>query len=134
VRVRAPVFDEAILHVTLDLDDVRRARADSPLLNDLRVALPHLLESLERVRREEPARLDFDAARDDGRGASHELVRADERGAGAADGMGTPDVGSPGAATSPTIPDPVADAPADAAGDAPDRGERGERDAGGPPR
>jgi len=119
VRVRAPVFDEAILHVTLDLDDVRRARADSPLLNDLRVALPHLLESLERVRREEPARLDFDAARDDGRGASHELVRADERGAGAADGMGTPDVGSPGAATSPTIPDPVADAPADAAGDAP---------------
>jgi NAD+ synthetase len=113
VRVRAPVFDEAVLHVTLDLDDVRRARADSPLLNDLRVALPHLLESLDAARREAPARLDYDPAPADAAGpASHELVQADERGAAAPDGMGTPDVGSPGAVDSPTIPDPVADAPA----------------------
>jgi NAD+ synthetase len=110
VRVRAPVFDEALVHVTLDLDDVRRARADSPLLNDLRVALPHLLESLDRVRRETPVRLDYDPPAADRR-ASHELVQADERGAGAPDGMGTPDVGSPGAVASPTVPDPVADAP-----------------------
>ena len=120
VRVRAPVFDEAVLHVTLDLDDLRRARADSPLLNDLRVALPHLLESLDRVRREAPTRLEFDPAT--AGAGSHELVHVDERGARAggqpADGMGTPDVGSPGAVESPTVPDPVADAPVDAPTDA----------------
>ena len=111
VRARAAVFDEQILHVTLDLADVRRARADSPLLSDLRVGLPHLLGALARTEDGHPRPLAYDAAADEG-DAPQPLVRADARGdAPARVPLGTPDVGSPGATTSPTIPDPVTDAP-----------------------
>lgn len=107
VRARAGVFDEEVLQVTLDLDDIGRVRADSPLLSDLRVGLPHLLGALDRAEagRERPLAYDPPAPEAD---APHALVRADAPGALA---FGTPDVGSPGAATSPTIPDPVVDAP-----------------------
>ena len=111
VRVRAPVFEEAIVSITVELADLARARADSPLLNDLRTALPHLLENLDAVRRAVPARLAYDPAGPEGE--AHGLVRADERGRGAAagappaDGRGTPDVGSPGAVQSPSVPDPA---------------------------
>lgn len=50
VRARAPVWDESMMTITLDLDDLVRARADAPLLSDLRVALPHVLETVRRVR------------------------------------------------------------------------------------
>src|SRR5687767_9828131 len=49
MRVRAPVWDEAILTATIDLGDLARARSDTPLLADLRTALPHLRELLEAV-------------------------------------------------------------------------------------
>lgn len=49
VRARAPLWDEAVLTVPLDLDDITRARASSPLLADLRTMLPHLVRSLERA-------------------------------------------------------------------------------------
>lgn len=49
VRARAPLWDEAVLPVSLDLDDITRARASSPLLADLRTMLPHLVRSLERA-------------------------------------------------------------------------------------
>ena len=42
LRVRAPVWDEAIVTATIDLGDLARARADAPLLADLRTALPAL--------------------------------------------------------------------------------------------
>jgi NAD+ synthase (glutamine-hydrolysing) len=48
-RVRAPVWDEAIITATIDLGDLARARADTPLLADLRTALPHLRELLDAV-------------------------------------------------------------------------------------
>jgi NAD+ synthetase len=60
VRARAPLWEEAMVVTTLDGADVARARADTPLLSDLRVQLPHLLATLEAVRRGEPARLEFD--------------------------------------------------------------------------
>ena len=50
-RVRAPVWDEAIVTATIDLADLARARADAPLLADLRTALPHLRELLDSVDR-----------------------------------------------------------------------------------
>jgi NAD+ synthetase len=103
VRARAPVFDEAIVSITVDLGDLARARADSPLLNDLRVAMPHLLRMVDEVQRSAPVGLAYDAATP--RGATHGLVRADESAGGADSGRGTPDVGSPGAAQSPTVPD-----------------------------
>jgi NAD+ synthetase len=49
IRVRAPVWDEAIVTATIDFGDLARARADAPLLADLRTALPHLRELLEAV-------------------------------------------------------------------------------------
>lgn len=48
VRVRAPVFDDAIITLTLDLEDIDRARADMPMLADLRNALPHLRAEMDR--------------------------------------------------------------------------------------
>lgn len=49
VRIRAPLWDEAIVTATIDLDDLHRARADMPLLSDLRTAMPHIRVDLERV-------------------------------------------------------------------------------------
>ncbi|HET7584474.1 MAG TPA: NAD+ synthase [Gemmatimonadaceae bacterium] len=49
LRARAPLWDESVLTATIDLADITRARADTPLLSDLSVELPHLLQSLERV-------------------------------------------------------------------------------------
>jgi len=60
VRTRAPVWDESLLVVTLDLDDLVRARADAPLLSDLRVALPHVLETVRRVQEGAPVILSYD--------------------------------------------------------------------------
>lgn len=50
VRARAPIWDDHLLVATVDLDDLVRARSDAPLLADLRVALPHLLENLHAIR------------------------------------------------------------------------------------
>ncbi|MCC6245918.1 MAG: NAD+ synthase, partial [Gemmatimonadaceae bacterium] len=74
VRSRAPVWDESMLVVTLDLDDLVRARAEAPLLSDLRVALPHVLDTIRRVQDGTPVSLSYDgpepAAADLLRGAS----------------------------------------------------------------
>jgi len=49
VQARAPLFEEALLPVTIDLGDVARVRADVPLLADLRTALPGLQGALARL-------------------------------------------------------------------------------------
>jgi predicted amidohydrolase len=41
VRARAPLWDETIMSITLDPDDVTRARSDTPLLTDLQTMMPH---------------------------------------------------------------------------------------------
>jgi len=46
VLARAPVFEEDLLQLTVDLDEVPRVRAEYPLLSDLRSRLPHLLQGL----------------------------------------------------------------------------------------
>lgn len=48
IAVRGPLFEESLVTADLDLDRITRARADSPLLADLEVGLPHLLKGLER--------------------------------------------------------------------------------------
>lgn len=48
VLLRGPVFEEGVLSLTLDLDEITRVRAESPLLSDLEVRLPHLVEALAR--------------------------------------------------------------------------------------
>nr|MCU0649084.1 NAD+ synthase [Gemmatimonadaceae bacterium] len=72
VRMRLPVWDEAIVSLTVDLSDLVRARSDAPLLNDLRVALPHLLDEIAAVRAGRPGRVAFDGA---ARGAVPSTVR-----------------------------------------------------------
>ncbi len=62
VRIRGPLWEEALVSAPLDLADLTRARADMPLLADLRVALPHLLASLDRIQRGTGAPLAFDGA------------------------------------------------------------------------
>lgn len=49
VRLRAPVFDEGMVTLTLDLGDLDRARADTPMLSDLRTALPFLMRGLDEA-------------------------------------------------------------------------------------
>jgi NAD+ synthetase len=49
VRVRAPLFEESLLPAAVDLADLARARADAPLLSDLRTRLPDLRAALDRA-------------------------------------------------------------------------------------
>lgn len=55
LRSRGPEWEEAALVTTLDLGDIGRSRADTPLLADLRTALPHLARSLDAAERGERA-------------------------------------------------------------------------------
>src|SRR5687767_10253824 len=59
VRVRGPLWEEAIVTMTLDLADLTRARADMPLLTDLQTMLPHLLTSLSGIEAGVPADLSY---------------------------------------------------------------------------
>jgi NAD+ synthetase len=49
---QGPIFEEALVPATLDLEEITRARADLPLLADLEMRLPHLLGSLHAARRD----------------------------------------------------------------------------------
>lgn len=51
VIARAPVFEDVMLPVPVDLDEIARVRAATPLLADLELKLPQLLESLEARRK-----------------------------------------------------------------------------------
>jgi len=62
VRGRAPLWDDAVLSVTLDLADVTRARADMPLIADLETMIPHLRASMDAAMAGAPATLDYDPA------------------------------------------------------------------------
>ena len=46
ILTHGPLFEPALVPVTLDFDEITRARAEAPLLSDLRIRLPHLLEGL----------------------------------------------------------------------------------------
>ncbi|HTI62061.1 MAG TPA: NAD+ synthase, partial [Gemmatimonadaceae bacterium] len=62
VRGRAPLWEDAVLSVSVDLSDVTRARADMPLIADLEVMVPHLRASLDQVMAGTPPVLAYDAA------------------------------------------------------------------------
>ncbi len=50
ILARAALFEDAVVQHTIDLEEVARVRASSPLLADLEIRLPHLIESLDRAR------------------------------------------------------------------------------------
>ncbi len=64
ILVRGPLFEEAVITGDVDLDQITRARADTPLLADLDVALPHLVKNLPKreagsgKRKRSPVRFD----------------------------------------------------------------------------
>jgi NAD+ synthetase len=60
--VRAPLFEEAVVTLEMDFADIGRARADAPLLSDLRTAMPHLRQSLGAIERGDRETVEFDAA------------------------------------------------------------------------
>jgi NAD+ synthetase len=76
VRVRAPIFEEAVAVVELQFGDIERARADTPLLADLRTALPHLRDALGGIERGNRLPVEFDpvelnsGAKDGGNGSA----------------------------------------------------------------
>jgi len=77
VVVRGPLFEEALITAQLDLDKLTDARADSPLLADLRSALPVLTKGLKAGEKLEKARqVNFDPAAN---GASRGAPRAVKR-------------------------------------------------------
>src|SRR5881296_1980035 len=53
IVLRGPLFEEAVLTYDVDFDEITRARAEAPLLGDLEVNLPHLIQSLGRGERGE---------------------------------------------------------------------------------
>lgn len=46
LMVRGPLFEEALLTAEFDRDEITRIRTDQPLLSDLKVEIPNLLEPL----------------------------------------------------------------------------------------
>jgi NAD+ synthetase len=62
LRVRGPMWEEAIVTSSLDMDDVTRARADMPLVSDLEVMMPHLVSNIERVGARTSVKLEYDSA------------------------------------------------------------------------
>jgi NAD+ synthetase len=60
VRVRGPLWEEALVVATIDLGDVTRARADMPLISDLETMAPHLRDALAKVESNAPHLLAFD--------------------------------------------------------------------------
>ena len=80
LRVRGPLWEEAVVTSTLDFDDVTRARADMPLVADLEVMIPHLVTNIERIeaRISTPAKFDTaDGLRVTGRGSNDASAHRD---------------------------------------------------------
>ena len=75
VRVRAPLWEEAIATATIDLDDLSRSRADMPLIADLETMMPHIVANLARVMAREEVWVSYDEAVDDGEGAKDRSAR-----------------------------------------------------------
>jgi NAD+ synthetase len=89
LRARAPDFDEAVVLTSLDLGDLGRARADAPLLADLRTAMPHLRRVLEDIESGSASPVVFDP----------EAISGGENRARAIGGTGAPPVLKVAAAT-----------------------------------
>ena len=66
VRARAPLWDETIMTITLDPQDLTRARSDAPLLTDLQTMMPHLMRTVNRIQAGERLVLSYDEGASEG--------------------------------------------------------------------
>ncbi len=62
VRVAGPLWSEALIQATIDLDELSLARADLPLLADLETMLPHVEREIERAEQGVQAVVGWDAS------------------------------------------------------------------------
>ncbi|MEO5567207.1 MAG: NAD+ synthase, partial [Gemmatimonadaceae bacterium] len=62
VRGRGPLWEESVVCGKVELGDAARARADTPLIADLEIMIPHLRASMDAALAHEPVRLEFDPA------------------------------------------------------------------------
>jgi NAD+ synthetase len=62
VRGRGPLWEESVINGRAELGDAARARADTPLIADLEVMIPHLQASLEAALAHKPVKVKFDPA------------------------------------------------------------------------
>ena len=60
VRVAGPLWDEALVQATIDLDELPLARADLPLLADLETMLPHIEREIARAEQGQQAAIRWD--------------------------------------------------------------------------
>ena len=67
VRARAPLWDETIMTISLDPQDLTRARSDAPLLTDLQTMMPHLMRTVDRIQAGERLVLSYDDEPTDGK-------------------------------------------------------------------
>jgi NAD+ synthase (glutamine-hydrolysing) len=66
IRARAPLWEETLLTISLDPEDLTRARSDVPLLTDLQTMMPHLMRTVDRIQAGEPFSLSYDDASTNG--------------------------------------------------------------------
>jgi NAD+ synthetase len=66
IRARAPLWDETIMTISLDPQDLTRARSDAPLLTDLQTMMPHLMRTVDRIQAGERLELSYDNEPTDG--------------------------------------------------------------------
>jgi len=66
IRAQAPLWDETIMSISLDPEDITRARSDTPLLTDLQTMMPHLMRNVDRIQAGERFVLNYDNASTDG--------------------------------------------------------------------
>ena len=62
IRGRGPLWEEAVISGRMELADAARARADTPLIADLEVMIPHLRASLDAALAHKPVKVKFDPA------------------------------------------------------------------------
>ena len=60
VKLRAPLWEEAIATVTLDTTELTRSRVELPLLTDLQTMLPHLVKTIGKIQMNESLALTYD--------------------------------------------------------------------------
>jgi NAD+ synthase (glutamine-hydrolysing) len=62
IRGRGPLWEESVICGRMELGDAARARADTPLIADLEVMIPHLRASLDAVLAHKPVKVKYDPA------------------------------------------------------------------------
>jgi NAD+ synthase (glutamine-hydrolysing) len=106
LRVRGPLWEEALVTADLDVNDVTRARADMPLIADLEIMMPHLVSNVARIDMGVAGTAEYDPAAEaeSGNGRSESGKRKSEMGAGAASAEPIPDKPIPVVRASPGAP------------------------------